>query len=151
VVAYLIDALLLSAAGAVPLIFWVIYFAREVSKIPSGSPTVELPASVWWWFLAVMAILFIISLYRPICEYKWGKTIGKKLMGIKVVMEDGSRITGKAAVIRFLLLMIDGVFYGVVGLAAMALDESGRNRRLGDRVAKTVVIEEPGQEAQQAL
>jgi uncharacterized RDD family membrane protein YckC len=38
-----------------------------------------------------------------------------------------------------------------VGLVAMAMDESGRNRRLGDRVAKTVVIEEPGQGAQQPL
>lgn len=68
-----------------------------------------------------------------------GATLGKMLVGIKVVKTDGSAPIGIGpAVIRNVLRIIDGIFvYLVGGILAM---RSPTKQRLGDRIAGTVVV-----------
>lgn len=83
-------------------------------------------------FVVVLAYFFLL-------EGLWdGYTIGKKVMGIKVVKENGQPCTLGASVIRNLLRIIDGFFYYVVGFIFMA--SSDRRQRLGDRLGGTVVV-----------
>jgi uncharacterized RDD family membrane protein YckC len=76
--------------------------------------------------------------YPIIMEATQGATIGKKVLGLHVVTEDGMPISWKASIIRNLLRIVDFQLYGLVG--AIAIWTSPNRQRLGDRVAKTVVI-----------
>jgi uncharacterized RDD family membrane protein YckC len=93
---------------------------------------------------ASLAYIFGLLLglgYFFLLEGFWdGQTIGKKVLGIKVVKEDGSECDIGASVIRNLLRIIDGLFYYAVGFIFMAM--SDQRQRLGDRVGGTVVVKE---------
>lgn len=86
---------------------------------------------------AVGGILFFA--YLIYFEAEYGQTVGKMLMNIVVVTEDGDPITYKQSAIRTLLRIVDALpaFY-IIGLVAIFL--TGRKQRLGDVVADTVVV-----------
>lgn len=81
----------------------------------------------------------IFLLYFVILEGMWGATVGKMAMKIKVVREDGSACGLMPALIRNILRIIDFLpFLYIVGLIFMS--RSDKKQRLGDKIAKTVVI-----------
>ena len=67
-----------------------------------------------------------------------GSTPGKQLVGLKVVMADGTPCTTAAATVRTVLRIVDGFFFYLVG--ALFVATSGTKQRLGDRIADTVVV-----------
>ncbi len=71
-----------------------------------------------------------------------GRTIGKRVMKLRVVDARGLRLNFSQIVLRNLLRFIDGlpVFYLVGGIAALL---NRRGQRLGDLAADTLVIWEP--------
>ena len=93
---------------------------------------VDVGGSAFW------ALLLLGIGYYVFCESASGATLGKRIVGIRVVDEDGEHITFGAAVVRNLLRIVDGLFFYVVG-ALFALT-SARGQRLGDRAAHTVVV-----------
>jgi uncharacterized RDD family membrane protein YckC len=81
----------------------------------------------------------IFLLYFVILEGMWGATVGKMVMKIKVVREDGSACGLMPALIRNILRIIDALpFLYIIGLIFMS--RSDKKQRLGDRIAKTVVV-----------
>lgn len=84
--------------------------------------------------------LLVMVIYAYL-EFKYGKTPGKFVCRTKVVAEaSGSPITMKQSMIRNSLRLIDGIFFYLVGFIIIIADKN--NQRLGDLVAKTVVIDE---------
>ena len=67
-----------------------------------------------------------------------GQSIGKKLIGIKVIGEDGGSPALHQYLIRWLTRPFDFFFFGLVGLLTVVL--SKKNQRLGDMAAGTLVI-----------
>src|SRR6266567_2777243 len=69
-----------------------------------------------------------------------GRTPGKRLMGIRVVMDTGHPLTFTAAAVRNLVRVVDmqPLFSYQVGLAFVLFH--AQNKRLGDIVAGTVVV-----------
>src|SRR6266480_2803306 len=69
-----------------------------------------------------------------------GRTPGKRLMGIRVLMDTGHPLTFTAAAVRNLVRIVDmqPVFTYQVGLAFVLFH--AQNKRLGDIVAGTVVV-----------
>lgn len=67
-----------------------------------------------------------------------GQSIGKKLIGIKVIGEDGGRPALHQYLIRWLTRPFDFFFAGLVGLLTVVL--SKKSQRLGDMAAGTLVI-----------
>jgi len=68
-----------------------------------------------------------------------GWTIGKKILGMRVVDSVGNKIGLSKSVIRNLLRFVDGLpVFNIFGIILIAL--SARGQRFGDRVAKTYVI-----------
>lgn len=80
--------------------------------------------------------------YFVLCERLAGQTLGKRLLGIRVVGQDGRRPTLGAVVLRNLLrppLLLPAAY--VVG--SIVLLVTPRRQRVGDLLAGTVVIEAP--------
>ncbi len=92
--------------------------------------------------IALQVLLsFIISMGYGIClEWFWrGQTLGKRLLGLRVMDEQGLHLRVSQIIVRNLLRAVDGLplFYLVGGLAsAMSL----KGQRLGDLAASTIVV-----------
>ena len=71
-------------------------------------------------------------------EKMYGASLGKMAMGLKVVTETGQPLDWNAAIIRTLLRLIDGLFVYLIG--AILVWTSPTKQRLGDKVAKTLVV-----------
>ena len=89
---------------------------------------------------APFALWLIIALaYYIVMEARSGATIGKRLIGLKVVrLEGGAPLTWQSSIVRNVLRLVDGFFFYLV--AAILVWTSASKQRLGDRVAGTVVI-----------
>jgi len=87
---------------------------------------------------------FAVSIgYGIVTEWFWrGQTIGKRLLKLRVLDEQGLRLTFSQIVVRNLLRFVDAlpVFYMVGGAALLV---SRRAQRLGDYAANTVVVRTP--------
>jgi uncharacterized RDD family membrane protein YckC len=86
---------------------------------------------------------FLLFLIFGLCYYVFfeslsGATLGKRMVGIRVVDEAGTELGVGAALVRNLLRPVDALFFYLVG-AIFALT-SPRGQRLGDRAAHSVVI-----------
>lgn len=75
--------------------------------------------------------------YEAVCEGVHGSTLGKLLLSMTVVQEDGTPCPFRSAIIRSVAYLVDSLFFGLVGHYAMQDDE--RHQRFGDRWAHTVV------------
>lgn len=74
-----------------------------------------------------------------------GATIGKMLMGQKIVKTNGFPIDLPAAIIRNVLRPVDAIPFFLPYLTGIILIQSSPKRqRLGDRLANTVVVSKPG-------
>ena len=77
--------------------------------------------------------------YYIVLEAQAGATLGKRIVGLRVVrLEGGGPIGWQASVTRNLLRLVDGFFFYLVG--AIIVWSSDKKQRLGDKVAETVVI-----------
>ncbi len=87
---------------------------------------------------------FIVSIgYGILTEWYWhGQTLGKKLLRLRVMDEQGLRLQFSQIVIRNLLRFIDSlpVLYLVGGLVCLF---NKRAQRLGDFAANTIVVWSP--------
>lgn len=90
--------------------------------------------SQWPSFLLAIVGFF---LYRSIMEGLHGSTVGKMMLGMTVVQEDGTPCRFGSALIRELGLYIDGLFFGLIGY--MHMQKNNMLQRYGDDWAHTVV------------
>lgn len=79
-----------------------------------------------------------MTLYTSVCEGFHGSTLGKMIFGIVVLSEDYRKCEFLPALGRGLAMIIDGLFLGLV--AALVMGSSPRQRRLGDKLGKTIVV-----------
>lgn len=95
-------------------------------------------------FMAVGPVAMLVgalaaSALPVLLEWAWnGATVGKRLVGIRVVAVDGGSVGLGTAFTRNLFAGIDAAFFYLVGLASMIA--SPDRQRVGDRVAGTVVV-----------
>jgi uncharacterized RDD family membrane protein YckC len=117
------------------IIFFILFFVLGAAMF--GSFTFNVYGAEALSFIGVYLLLFF--LYYIVLEGALGATVGKMLVKIKVVREDGSPCGFGPAVVRNLLRVIDGLpFLYVIGM--ILISRSDKKQRLGDRFAKTVVI-----------
>lgn len=119
-IAYILDYIVIS----IP-----IYFFGRLLGLDKGTSQ---PMAI----VLTILILTYLTAYFVYCEHKWGQTIGKKVLGIKVYMDSGKPVTLKAAIIRRVILYIVLIWW--LELALMYL--TTKKQRLGDLLAHTVVV-----------
>ncbi|MCI3926902.1 RDD family protein [Paenibacillus sp. TRM 82003] len=136
--AQIIDVLLLILVNAaIGLLGWLIF------EWAGGT---ELAAWIEEYAVAVLIILFAVlnGGYFLIAEFATGgRTIGKRVMGIRVVQDNGRPISFLAAAIRNLLRIVDALpaLYFVGALFSFF---HPHDKRLGDLAAGTAVVYELG-------
>jgi uncharacterized membrane protein SpoIIM required for sporulation len=96
----------------------------------------------WLVALIILLLAFAFLAYFVLLEaLNGGRTVGKQMLGIRVVMETGHPVTPTGAVVRGLFRLLDcylPVLPFLPGLALIFLQR--RNQRLGDLVAGTIVV-----------
>jgi uncharacterized RDD family membrane protein YckC len=96
-------------------------------------------------FAAALGVIlyFVISVgYGIVLEWRWrGQTLGKRVMGLRVVDAQGLRLQFPQIALRNFLRFVDALplLYLVGGIAAMV---SPKCQRLGDLAANTIVARE---------
>ena len=134
--AFIIDQLLLMAFNILSLI--VLFFVLDgMSKMEFIFIGNSLPIAI-----TIIALFLVNGGYFFAYEFfSGGRTFGKKLMGIRVIQENGHSITLLSSFIRNLIRIIDSLptayFLGII----MIFFHS-KHKRLGDLVAGTIVVHE---------
>ncbi|AST91530.1 RDD family protein [Sutcliffiella cohnii] len=131
--AFLIDQAIITITYL--LLFLLFYFIDEsISIFADGSSIL---------FAVIIISIFVIQWgYFFVLEFFYGgRTIGKKLIGIRVIQENGHSLTLLSSIIRNLLRIIDALptsyFIGMI----MVFFHS-KHKRVGDIVAGTIVVHE---------
>jgi uncharacterized RDD family membrane protein YckC len=119
-------------------VFWVMLFF--LIRMTFTNETIEV------WFVALLSLLAFLMFwgYYIFFEIIWnGQSLGKRMVGIRVIRRDGTPVTLSEVLIRNLVRVVDFLpyFYGV-GVVAMFMD--GHSRRLGDMAAGTLVVHDAG-------
>ncbi|MDL2229494.1 RDD family protein [Treponema sp. OttesenSCG-928-L16] len=99
--------------------------------------TLSFYAGTW----LLMIILFGVNwFYHVFCELAFkGQSLGKRIMGLRVVMSDGSPVSPSASVLRNFLRFAD-TFMSLNLIALLCMSISPAFRRLGDWAGDTVVV-----------
>jgi uncharacterized RDD family membrane protein YckC len=84
----------------------------------------------------VLALLGSVA-YHAICEGISGRSLGKAVLSMVVVQEDGGPCRLGSALIRSLAYLVDALFFGAVGYFAM--QRTPQEQRYGDEWAHTIV------------
>ncbi|OYT29928.1 MAG: hypothetical protein B6U95_01520 [Thermofilum sp. ex4484_82] len=128
--AHVVDGLLLRFAQfGVGLVFG--FFVALVGLWSSIEPIVNIVGFG-------LDILTIIA-YFTFFEGFFGQTIGKKLWGVRVIMEDGSKCSFGAALTRNIVRFIDFLPVAYI-IGYISISKSPKSQRLGDRIARTIVV-----------
>jgi uncharacterized RDD family membrane protein YckC len=91
--------------------------------------------NVWLVLILLIPLIFYYLLSEMFLN---GQSLGKKVMGIKVMSLSGDRPSFRQYLIRWLFRIIDFSFFGLVALIVVAVSE--KKQRLGDLVAGTVLV-----------
>ena len=128
VLAIIVDGLVLG------IVFWVLSMLFGETSTAGGTASASLGT------LGTLILLLISFGYYALLEGYLGQTLGKMLLGIKVIREDNGEIPGFGpAAIRTVMRIIDVLpFAYLVGFIAVLI--SGKNQRLGDMLANTLVV-----------
>ncbi len=141
-----------SYLAAIPLVaapFWPRAAARLIDAFGVlalvAMPIIAFAALTLWreqGFLipiAIIVTIFVVSilgaLYPVIAEYRYGKTVGKHLMGLRVVRESGARISFGQAVVRQLPMLTQ--VWWIDMLFALFTD---KHQRAFELLSKTRVV-----------
>jgi tetratricopeptide (TPR) repeat protein len=131
--AYVIDVIALSVVNTITGFIGGVYL--EILLVISGWP-------YRFGEQALGRATFIVGLvlstmYFTLFEGLFGASLGKFILGMRVVKVDGKSCDLNAALIRALLRFVDGLFFGIPAYASM---KQPLQQRLGDKAAKTIVI-----------
>ena len=88
-------------------------------------------------FLAVLYITFRDGLFS-------GQSLGKKIMGVRVVHMDGRPISYVDSSFRNVLFIVYLLMPLAIAVEAVAAFRHPERRRLGDRIGKTCVVQKTG-------
>ena len=144
-------ALRLPAAGPVPRAFaWLIDLAIRFGLVLL-SATVFVMLGRFGTGVYLVLLFLVVWAYPVVFEAMWhGQTPGKRAMGLRVVSGDGAPVGWMASFVRNLMRTVDMLPLGYAfGLASSLVDPW--SRRLGDIVARTMVVHAPRRGASAAL
>jgi uncharacterized RDD family membrane protein YckC len=124
-------------AGLLDILLWTIILvlaAVRFGRHTAGTNGAALSLTGLPFLFYLLALLT----YYIVLEWLWARTLGKGLLGLRVVGYSGGRITFTQSLVRNALRLVDGFPYFIpylLGFLIFAL--SPRKQRLGDMLART--------------
>ena len=120
---------------SIPIVLLGALIGRGLESIDSSWASIGLIGVLVPFGLGLVGLYIF---YFPVLEHRFGKTLRKHLMGIRVRNESGGELSLGAAFIRrlsldFEILMLDSLF----------VPFTAKKQRAFDIVAKTIVVREP--------
>ena len=116
-------------------LLWGLSFISVAFATAAGST----PAVI----LAFVGVFLIAFGYPAILEARWnGQTVGKRVLGLRVVTVEGAPVRFRHAAIRSLLQIVDFVLPPIGVSATCVALLNRRSQRLGDVFAGTIVLRE---------
>ncbi|MEC0227369.1 RDD family protein [Paenibacillus alba] len=132
-IAHLLDTLILMVVNG--LLF---FFVLLVRRLYAGD---WLPAVADYLMAFSIILLILLNLGYFICTeaFMGGQTVGKRLLGLRVLQNNGQSATMLSILIRNLFRLLDMMpsFYF---LGAVCIMFSAKDKRIGDMVAGTIVV-----------
>lgn len=101
-----------------------VVFGASITEDPTGP--ISVIAMVMWAFVYVFTSLTVA-----------GRTVGKAIVGLRVVNDDGTTLTVRHALWRTLAFPLSGLIFGL-GFALILVDRE--HRALHDFIARTAVV-----------
>jgi uncharacterized RDD family membrane protein YckC len=123
VVQYIIDYVITGVVAS--FIMWV--FDRSTGGVNAVLLIGAVLSAAWYFWYWVL---------RP--YQKNGQSIGMQLLGLRIISKTGGRASMTQLFIRGILLIVDTLVWGLVGLITMLF--SRYRQRVGDHAAKTLVV-----------
>lgn len=128
--AFILDLLVL-----VPIFgFLVVTLDLAPDRVPG-------PEDLSFWVLGGFASL-LQAVYGLAMEASLGWTLGKRIIGLRVVELDGRRVGFRGALLRNLVRPLDSGFLLGAFVGMSVIMATRRRQRLGDLLAKTMVVED---------
>lgn len=141
---FIVDRLLVTVPAMVLLLFCLHFAVREHR---AGGPSVLLYLTLAPFLLVLVAGNWFTEVWLP---HRWlGGTPAMRWFGLRIVTERGEAPTLRAYTIRWLLAVVDGYFFGLVGALTIAL--SRRHQRVGDMAARTLVVRRTADQERPAI
>jgi uncharacterized RDD family membrane protein YckC len=124
-------------------VMMVVSAITALSFVIGGLFTAEYGIAILVTLIALVVFLALFG-YPTFMETRFGATVGKMAMGLRVVTAEGGPPRFRHAAIRAFMQVVDIwlIPIGVIGLITMLL--SRQSTRLGDMAAGTVVLREHG-------
>ncbi len=134
--AQIIDFTLIFLTQLLTIFLLILAFNNSFSDLFSGHLD-----SILLVILIIIIYLFHFA-YFIFLEYYWGgRTIGKRMLGIRVIQENGHNITFLSSIIRNFVRLIDMMPSAYLVGIIMIFFHS-KHKRLGDITAGTIVVHE---------
>ena len=128
--AAVIDLVALVSAYFVLLLLSLLAESNGFSGVPSG--------------VLQGGVLLIPTVYPGLCGVLFnGQTLGKKLLGLRVVGDGGYPADALQHILRGLFWLIELALWIPMPLGLVLIGITRRHQRLGDMIAGTVVVREP--------
>lgn len=125
---------LIATTPALVVLLVGLHFALRTPR--GDGRTVLVDATLVLFILLLLGGNWFIEVWVP---HRWlGGTPGMRCLGLRVVTEHGETPELRRYMIRWLMVIVDGYLFGLVGALAIAF--SPRHQRLGDMVARTLVV-----------
>jgi uncharacterized RDD family membrane protein YckC len=134
--AFILDQLILYAVDIILIIIFLLV-TKGITTWGTFHNSETLP-------LAITIILFFVINWGYFFAFEFfagGKTIGKKILGIRVIQENGHSLTLLSSFIRNLLRIIDALPVSYL-LGFIMMFFHPKHKRIGDLVAGTIVVHE---------
>lgn len=124
-------------ARSIDIILLIIYILATVTFLESVDRNISSTANT----LLLLALYLPAFCYSLLCEvFNQGQSVGKRILGIRVVKIDGSTPTISSYLLRWLLFLVDVPLTSGLGLLVILLTKN--KQRIGDLAAGTMVIKE---------
>jgi len=134
IVAFLIDSILTSVVAGIVLFLPLFLLLGLTGNGGSGGA-----AGAGILLFGQLLLPVVILGYFIVMEGMYGYTVGKKLMDIRVVGENGADIGMGESAIRNVLRIVDGLpFAYILGIALIAINDD--EQRVGDIAGSTYVV-----------
>lgn len=124
-------------ARSIDIILLIVYILATVTFLESVNRSISSTANT----LLLLVLYLPAFCYSLLCEvFNQGQSVGKRILGIRVVKIDGSTPTIGSYLLRWLLFLVDVPLTSGLGLLVILLTKN--KQRIGDLAAGTMVIKE---------